>query len=107
MNKAQPDIIIELDKPRKLRLDLNAMCQFEQATGKSLFNSGVGTSATDMRALLWACLLGDDPTLTLEQVGAMISVDNMADVSSKLSEAVQVAVPKAKRKSDRPLPPTG
>jgi len=107
MNKARPEVTINLDKPRILRLDLNAMCEFEQVIGRSLFDgsfSGAGMSAIDMRAMLWACLLGDDPELTLEQVGSLISIDNMTEVASKLNEAFEVAVPKARRKSDRPLP---
>ena len=108
MNKARPEVAINLDKPRTLRLDLNAMCEYEKVTGKSLFDgsfSGVGMTAADMRAMLWACLLGDDPTLTLETVGSLISVDNMTEVASRLNKAFEVAVPKARgKKSGRPLP---
>lgn len=107
MNKARPDVKIMLDRERTLRLDLNAMISYEDATKKSLFDGsfqGANFSAKDMRAMLWACLLHDDPTLTLEIVGSLISVDNMTDVASKLNETFEVAVPKAKRKSGRPLP---
>lgn len=107
MNKARPDVVINLDKPRVLRLDLNAMVIYEELTGRSLFDgsfSGANLSAKDMRSMLFACLLHDDPTLTLEVVGSLISVDNMTDVASKLNETFEVAIPKAKRKSGHPLP---
>lgn len=108
MSKARPDVKIMLDKERILCLDLNAMCEFEIVTGKNLFDGsfrGDDLSARDMRALLWSCLLGDDPTLTLKQVGSMISIDNMSEVASRLNEAYDVAVPeiKRKRKSANPL----
>ena len=107
-NKAQPDVKIMLDRERTLRLDLNSMCKYERATRKNLFDgslSGTSMSASNMRAMLWACLLDDDPTLTLKQVGSLISADNMTEVASRLNEAFEVAVPKARgKKSDRPLP---
>lgn len=105
-NKAKPDITITLDRPRVLRFDLNAMVSFEEASGKSLFDPSFqlhSMSAKDLRAMLWACLLHDDSSLTLEDVGTMISTDNMADVSAKLNEAFEVAMPE-ERTSDRPLP---
>jgi len=107
MNKARPDIKIDLDRERSMCLDLNAMCEFEKVTGKSLTDgsfSGTNMSASDIRAMLWACLLGDDSELTLEQVGSLISVENIADVAMKLNKAFEVAVPRAERKSGRPLP---
>ena len=115
MNKAKPDVIVNLDRPRALLLDLNAMCKFEKVAGRSLFDGsalGSNMSASDIRVLLWACLLRDDPTLTLEQVGSLISVNNMAEVASKLNESFEAAIPdktskavasKAKEKIDRPL----
>jgi len=100
--KVLPFVPIELDKPRNLCLDLNAMVLFEEATGKSLFDKGTLNSmkAKDTRALLWACLKREDPNLTLEDVGKMIDSSNIAEVSQKLMEALAVAIPE---KSDRPL----
>lgn len=107
MNKVKPEVKIMLDRERTLVLDLNSMVSYEEVTGKNLFNEGfesVNASAKDMRVMLWACLLHDDPSLTLEQVGSIISIDNMSKVASRLNEAFEVAVPKTKRKSASPLP---
>ena len=105
-NKAKPDITITLDKQRTLRFDLNAMCLFEEVAGKSLFDASfqlATMTAKDLRAMLWACLQYDDPEITLEQVGALISAENMTDVAARLNQAFDVAMPD-ERTSDRPLP---
>ena len=108
-NKAKPLIPIELDKKRNLMLDLNAMVNFEEATGKNVLqgDSLNNLSAKDLRALLWACLLHEDKDLTLEQVGGMIHSGNMEAVANKLTAAWEVAMPE---ESGDPLagkPPLG
>ena len=108
-NKAKPLIPIELDKKRNLMLDLNAMVNFEEATGKNVLqgDSLNNLSAKDLRALLWACLLHEDKDLTLDQVGGMIHSGNMEVVASKLTAAWEVAMPE---ESGAPLagkPPPG
>ncbi|AMU86679.1 hypothetical protein [Dehalococcoides mccartyi] len=92
-----PDIVknipITLDKVRNLRLDLNAMVLFEEATGKSVFKIGADMSARDIRALLWACLRHEDKNLTVEAVGQMVTPENIPDLSAQLIEAFNTAMP--------------
>lgn len=108
MNKARPDVTIILDKPRTLRFTLNAMCAFEEATGKNIFSNALNNlSAKEIRALLWACLTDEDPTLTIEQVGGLITLDNMTEVAEKLNEALAVAMPDKEAKETPPLASTG
>ncbi len=110
MNKAKPEVKITLDRERTIRFDLNAMASFEEATGKNILNgtfSGSGMSARDIRAMLWACLLHEDSTLTLEQVGALITVENMTDVAARLTEAFEVSMPERKGESAPLAEPTG
>lgn len=85
------EVIINLDKPRSLRFDLNAMAAYEDATGKSAFAIGDNISATSIRALLWASLIHDDKTLTLEQVGSLIHTGNMTEITSKINQIVQTS----------------
>ncbi len=83
-----------LDKERILKLDLNTMVDFESATGKNMLKlNWQNLSITDTRALLWACLHGEDQTLTLQQVGAMLSLDNVPEITTKLSEVINASVP--------------
>jgi hypothetical protein len=95
---------IELDKTRHLLLDLNAMCFFEKATNKSLWEVGEKFSATDLRALLWACLIHEDKMLTTNDVGNLIHPGNMKQVSEVLMKAYAGAMPEVKEKKESPLP---
>ena len=106
MSTARPEIKITLDKPRTMRLDLNAMALFEEATGKSLFNLNLSKSlgAIELRALLWACLVHEDETLTLKQVGGWITTENMEEVARNANAALSNAVGDAREKPADPLP---
>lgn len=90
------EVKIALDKERSLKLTLNAMVKFEEATGKSLLKEAdlSKMTASDLRALLWSCLLHDDKALTLEQVGDMIDLSNLNYVAECLGKAWTAALPK-------------
>ena len=105
-NKAKPGVKITLDKERTLKLDLNAMVAFEEATGKSIMGgkfTGKDMTPRDLRAMLWACLLHEDEELTLKQVGSWITVGNLMEVTGKLNEAFDVAMPKSGGEAAAPL----
>lgn len=109
-DKVKPAIPIKLDKERHLLMDLNAMVSFEDATGKNIMQGLDASSMTakDFRALLWACLLHEDETLKIEDVGKMIHAGNMGELSEKIAQAWEVASPEGGDKS--PLaesPPSG
>ena len=111
MSKINPSVAITLDKPRHMLLDLNAMVSFEEQTGKNMLNGSISASlsATDLRALLWACLKADDPSLTLEQVGSLITADNMAGIAQALGDTWKNSMPEASKDAG-PLvekPPAG
>lgn len=87
MNKKT--IEINLDKKRTLRFDMNAMAEFEDISGKPFFGwaqTMQNMTAKDLRSFLWACLRHEDKELTPEQVGAMITADNLLDVQKSLSD---------------------
>jgi hypothetical protein len=84
-------IIINLDKPRQMIFDLNAMAAFEESTGKSAFDIGKSVTATNIRALLWATLMHEDDTLTIKDVGKMIHPGNMQEISEKITKLIQVS----------------
>ena len=103
-NKARPGVKITLDKVRTLKLDLNAMSSFTEATGKRLETlQGDNMSPGDLRAMLWACLLHEDDSLTEKQVGSWVTVSNMMEVVGKLNEAFEVAMPESEDKETVPL----
>lgn len=66
--------LIELDRPREVRFDFNAIADIEEMAGKSIAvllseeNLGFNT----IRLLMWAGLKHDDEKLSKQQVGTMI-----------------------------------
>lgn len=109
-NKVNPAVPIMLDKKRHLLLDLNAMVVFQEETGNNLFDSEVADrlskslSPRDLRALLWSCLIHEDESLTLKQVGSWLHSGNMEDIAGKLLIAWNTAMPEG-GKNDAPLVP--
>lgn len=72
-SKRPPTIHVNLDRPRTMILDANALVEIEEATGKSIMQGQLkGLNASDLRAIFFACLKHEDPELTLEQVGAWL-----------------------------------
>jgi len=112
-SKVKPVVKITLDKERTLKLDLNAMVAYEEATGSNLLDGSFlssGMSAKELRTMLWACLLHEDDTLTEQQVGSWVNPANLVDITSKLDEAFEVSLPKSEGEETGPLektPPTG
>lgn len=63
---------IELDKPRRLRFDINALADAEEALGGSLASLGEQMGIRPLRALIWAGLKWEDPQLSIRQAGDLI-----------------------------------
>ena len=94
VEKVLPTVDIELGgKARHLRMTLGAMARFEKATGLNMFALGDNWcgSATEMQALLWACLVADEPTLTPEAVGDWVDAQSIESVTNALMKAWGVA----------------
>lgn len=95
---AKPFVTIKLDKPRKLRYTINAMATLEDLTGKPFasFVAGFndeGFSFKDLRALVWAGLIDEDPSLTPEDVGNLLDkAQDLTEVLAKVGEALETAV---------------
>lgn len=79
-------VSITLDRERQLKLDLNAMSEFEELTGKSLFTIGDGLGqARYIRAMLYACMKSAKEDITLDEVGELIDMDNFEYLHSRLN----------------------
>lgn len=101
-NPVAPTVPIMLDKPRQLRADFNALANIEEKTGKNTLNNEIweDISAAHLRVLLWALLLHEDPTLTLEQVGAMMHPGNVMEIGKAVIQALRGAFPEADETDD-------
>lgn len=79
-------VSITLDRERQLKLDLNAMSEFEELTGKSLFTIGEALGqARYIRAMLYACMKSAKEDITLDEVGELIDMDNLEYLHSRLN----------------------
>ena len=95
---------IRLDREREAYLDLNAMCRFAEVRGHELWEINTATPASaDLRALVWCALLREEPDITLEEVGKLLTLDNMQDVAGQLIGHAQDVMPE--RDDGSPTPP--
>ena len=82
-----PIVGVELDRPRKLRMDFNAIADFEAESGRRLGTlADGGMSFSDMRAFVWACLRHEDEGLTLHDVGSMLHPGNVLAVTEAIKQ---------------------
>ena len=93
---------IDLDRKRQLRVDFNSLIAFKKETGINLLAVESEVNLQDpeiLRAFLWAALLWDDPDLTLEQVGNLLTLSDAASMFNALTEAIYQAMPKVSQDS--------
>ena len=110
--KANPIVTVMLDKERHLKYNFNAMAAFTEATGKNLFKSETirailqDLNPYDFRALTWACLVHEDKTLTLDQVGDLLDLETAdgAVITRKLLEAIGFALPEPDKEEKQAIP---
>ncbi|MTV50090.1 hypothetical protein GJ688_14025 [Heliobacillus mobilis] len=94
-NKHKSLVEITLDKPRKLRYDLNALAELEDKLGVSLQElDQLAMGVKQLRVFLWAGLVHEDPGLSEIDVGAFVDLENLGEVNQKITEAFQLATGK-------------
>lgn len=103
----QAKITIE-GKEYKMRLDLNALSDFENMTGKSIMRGGLTDIAnldlSDVRGLLWACMVQEDESLTIREVGRMIHIGNITELTETIAKLVQGTMPEPQEEADDESP---
>ena len=98
MGKLDGVTTLDLDKKRKYQLNLNAMINFEEETGKSLINMSEGDELTipELRALIWVGL-NEFEDIALEEVGKLIHPGNMAQIEAKIMEVYGETMPEQEK----------
>lgn len=79
-----------LDRKRHLRFDYNALASLEEDLGISPFSPELlkdGMTPRKLRAFLRAGLLWETPALTLEQAGALVTLENHLSVARQVVDS--------------------
>lgn len=89
----KPYVTVELDKPRRLRYGINALCMIEDILGKPLTKLDTDNlSIKDMRTVIYCGLAGDDKELTPEKVGDLIDeYSSLEEISKQMTEALKLS----------------
>lgn len=84
-----PTVTVQLDRPRKLLVNFNALALLEDRTGRSVMQreSWASMKLSDVRLMLFAALQTDDPTITEKQVGRMLNMGNLQYVVQQITQA--------------------
>lgn len=88
-------VVLDLDKPRTLRYTLNAFAEMEDRYG-SVDETMKMVEGNNIRAIifmLWCGLMHEDETLTEKQVGNLIDVTELQDISDKMGLAMKGDMP--------------
>ena len=93
---AIPFIMINLDRPRKLRFGMGAMVEFEQLTGIKLMELNDEMSMDVCSKLLWIMLKQEDKELTLQKTCELIDeyAESITEVITAITKAIEAAFQK-------------
>lgn len=102
--KLVASVKITLDKVRSLWIDFNALILIEEILGGSVLSAEMWSNMKirDLRAVLRAALLHEDPALTEEEVGKLVHIKNLKAVMNALGQAWTIAFHGTK---EAPVPP--
>ncbi len=91
-------VICQLDVPRELKFDFNALADFEAEVGRPFSSIGEAAGIREIRAMLWAGLRHKYPKVTVREAGDMIPKakgDNLSEqmeyVTQKILEAFKAS----------------
>lgn len=97
-----PTVPIDLGgKTYNLKLDLKTMIEYKKATGENLLavfgdladeNGDFNPEA--LGKLVWACIVYEDASLTIDDIGSMIHIGNFNAVSAAFTTLSEKSMPK-------------
>lgn len=88
---------INLDKERHLRMTLGGMRKFQEITGRSLLKGEFQPdNESDLIAFIWSCLIWEDRTITVEDIGYLLDFARLAELTAAIQQAWGLAIPEVK-----------
>ena len=88
-------VLVELDKKRHIKFDLNAFVELEEAYGSvdDAFDAIQSGKIKPIRKALFIGLMHEDEELTESAVGKMFSLAELPMIGEKIGEALKIAMP--------------
>lgn len=95
------EVPVTLDKPRKLRIDFNALCRAEEVSGLSFLDWSGELTGVRLKALVWASLVYEpgEKRLEYDEVGDALNSTSL-NVIAALSDAWIAAMPEPPEESE-------
>lgn len=100
MNSDKAKAEVELDiggRVRRLVFSVNAACLVERELGREVLSGSFFKQMgfVEIRALLWGMIKGEEPTVTVEQVGSWMQFPRFGEYIKAIIEAYRRAMPEA------------
>lgn len=91
--KAIPFMVIDLDKPRKLRLGMAAIVEYEMVTGEKVMGINKDSNMGTLMRLMWIMLKQEEPEMTFEQCLKLVDEygGNLTEIMLIIGEVISMA----------------
>lgn len=97
----QRGIMVELDKPRKLKYDLNSFGELEELYGTidAAMDAMEKGSIKALRIILWAGLIHEEmdedynPKIRIKEVASWVTPDRLEEIMMKVTQAMEGDLP--------------
>ncbi len=100
----KPFVMVELDKPRRMRFSVNAIVELEGILKKPISAIPGSISITDIRALVYCGLRWEDRSLTLDKVGEMLDEADLQVITGQAVEALNLGLGSPEKKDGESAP---
>lgn len=87
--------IIIGNKGYELKFDMNTFCELEEIYGdiNQAFEDLQNRKLKAIRALIYSAIKAEDETVTLREVGKMLTLNDMEKLGTAINEALNIAMP--------------
>jgi ATP-dependent protease HslVU (ClpYQ) ATPase subunit len=83
------------DKEYELKFDMNTFCELEEVYGdiNKAFEDLQNKKFKAIRALIYAAIKAQDENITLKEIGQMITLDKLEELSFAINKALNMSMP--------------
>lgn len=83
------------NKGYELKFDMNTFCELEEIYGdiNQAFEDLQNRKLKAIRALIYSAIKAEDETVTLREVGKMLTLNDMEKLGTAINEALNIAMP--------------